>query len=757
MTDAEVASSLLGNITSLLPPHQVPLCEGLLDSSEVLAALKGTSKNKSPGSDGLPAEFYLQFWDLLGSDLMEVLNEGYRSGSFSLSQRSGLISLIYKKGDRLSCKNWRPITLLNVDYKLCARALAGRLLKVLHYVVAPDQTCGVPGRYIGENVAFLRDVVAYASESDCPLAILSLDQEKAFDHVDCSFLYSTLSKMGFGPSFIRWVQLLYSDVQSSVLVNGYTTKPFKPSRGVRQGCPLSPLLYILTMEVLACSIRANPDIVGLSIPRSPILPVLSLYADDTSAVVSSDRAIVAVFETYDRFEKASGSKINLDKCEGLWLGSWQHRLDAPIAIQWTSSKIKVLGVFIGNGNLDEANWRPRIDAVEKCLSSWRSRSLSYKGKALVLNALALSRIWYVASLISMPPWVLAELNTLSYNFFWSGKKDLVARAVVCQPTDCGGFSVVNISYKISALLVQWVRRLICSPNTWVSLLTFWYFDRFGASLLEVFSSPFLFDPSLLPPFYCSLLLAWRAPGGFFSNLSNSLSIGSHSGVCLPVESLTCKLVYQNLLSLNANSPHCVAQFIPIYGSLYWSFTWKQLFLMPLDRKVIDLNWKVCHGVLYTAARLSSFGYNHSTTCFCAFHTETSEHLFFACPLACSGLDWIQSLLFRASPSAGSLAVRHLLFGFSPDEMRAVPRLFVYLLLVCKYLIWIQRNDYRSRSVRPSAINLISGIRARVKFYLPLFFKRFRSSRRHRYFVRQWGAHGTICSIVDSELIFSPCF
>ena len=182
--------------------------------------------------------------------------------------------------------------------------------------------------------------------------------------------------MGFGPSFIRWVQLLYSDVQSSVLVNSYTTKPFKPSRGVQQGCPLSPLLYILTMEVLAWSIRANPDIVGLSIPRSPTLPVLSLYADDTSAIVSSNRAIVPIFETYDRFEKASGSKINLAKCEGLWLGSWQHRLDAPVAIRWTL-KIKVLHVFIGNGNLDEANWHPHIDAVEKCLSSWCLRSLSF--------------------------------------------------------------------------------------------------------------------------------------------------------------------------------------------------------------------------------------------------------------------------------------------------------------------------------------------------------------------------------------------
>ena len=126
-------------------------------------------------------------------------------------------------------KNWRPISLLNVDYKLCARTLAGRLLKVIHHVVAPDQTCGVPGRYIGENVALLRDVAQYANDLNIPVAILSLDQEKAFDRVHWHFLFSTLQKMGFGPSFIRWVELLYSDIRSSVIINGYTSRSLKPS------------------------------------------------------------------------------------------------------------------------------------------------------------------------------------------------------------------------------------------------------------------------------------------------------------------------------------------------------------------------------------------------------------------------------------------------------------------------------------------------------------------------------------------------
>lgn len=132
------------------------------------------------------------------------------------------------------------------------------------------------------------------------------------------------------------------------------------------------------------------------------------------------------------YEKASGSKLNRAKSKGLWLASWRGRLDPPVDLDWSSLKWKVLGVVTGVGDLVEENWRPRVDAVAKVLSSWRSCSLSFRGKALVINALALSRIWYVASLVYIPSRTLHELCNLVFNIFWSGKKDLVSRTVVVQ-------------------------------------------------------------------------------------------------------------------------------------------------------------------------------------------------------------------------------------------------------------------------------------------------------------------------------------
>lgn len=144
--------------------------------------------------------------------------------------------------------------------------MAGRLLKVLHHVILPNQTCSIRGRFIGENVTLLQDVVDFATETGRPITILSLDQEMTFDRLDWGFLFETLTHLGLGPSFIKWVQLFYDNIRSVVLVDGYKSGFFFPSRGVRQGCPLSPLLYVISIEVLAAFLRTNLDILGLEAP-----------------------------------------------------------------------------------------------------------------------------------------------------------------------------------------------------------------------------------------------------------------------------------------------------------------------------------------------------------------------------------------------------------------------------------------------------------------------------------------------------------
>ena len=150
--DSLAQQSLLSNLSAAFSRDQADLCEGYLGVEECREALMGMARNKASGSDGLLMEFYVKFWEVIGSDLVTVLNSCFDAGLLSSSQRRGVISLSFKKGDRLDRRNWRPISLVNVDYKLARRVLAGCLLKVIHLVVADDQTCGVPGRYIGGQI-----------------------------------------------------------------------------------------------------------------------------------------------------------------------------------------------------------------------------------------------------------------------------------------------------------------------------------------------------------------------------------------------------------------------------------------------------------------------------------------------------------------------------------------------------------------------------------------------------------------------------
>ena len=381
----------LDSIERRLTPAESRLCEGDLTIEECSKALSNMPSAKSPGVDDFPAEFFRRFWDTLGPDLVEVYNTCFHHGRLCQSQRNGAITLLYKKGDCLDPANWRPITLLCVDYKIAAKALGNCLLQVIASVVSPDQSCGIPGRSPAENVRLLLDVACYADQNNIGGAIVSSDQEKAFDRVEISFLMKVLGRMGFGPSFRAWIRLLYTDVHSAVVVNGFVTEPFPVTRGVCQGCPLSPLLYVLAMESLACAVRADPKIDGFPLPGGNNVVKLSQYADDTSSFVCSDAALHALFGLFAKYERASGARLNQGKCCGLLLGPWRTRTSLPVDLKWTSSYIEVLGARISpDGSQD---WEPALKALDRVFVSWQHRRLSYRGCALVACMLGVSGTW----------------------------------------------------------------------------------------------------------------------------------------------------------------------------------------------------------------------------------------------------------------------------------------------------------------------------------------------------------------------------
>ena len=187
--------------TLILNEQQQKQCEGFLTASECLESLKSMESNKSPGSDGLPAEFYKVFWNDINQHLLNALNCAYTKGLLSITLTRGLITLIPKKKKPTNLpKNWRPITLLNCDYKIATKSIASRIRKVLPKIINNDQTGFLKGRFIGENIRLIDSIINYTNTEKIPGLLLFVDFEKAFDSIEWSFIEKTLKYYNFGTS-----------------------------------------------------------------------------------------------------------------------------------------------------------------------------------------------------------------------------------------------------------------------------------------------------------------------------------------------------------------------------------------------------------------------------------------------------------------------------------------------------------------------------------------------------------------------------
>ena len=313
-----------------------------LSIQEISKSMSSLQNRKSPGSDGLTKEFYDYFWPDLKDLYFDCLKECKLSKKLTDSQKRGLIRISYKKNGRIWIKNYRPITLLNVDLKILTRTLAMRVAKVLPKLIHRNQTC-VPGRNISTNIHIIQDLIDVINSDGEGAAFIFLDQEKAFDRMSHSFILKTLRRFGFGENFINWIKIIYTDVTSSVKVNGYLTKEFSIERGVRQGCPLSALLYVLCAEVLAIEIRLNKNIVGYKYNGGRNEHKINLFADDNAVCVTTKNSVLELFTVLGKYEAATNARINKDKTEGLWVGNFRGEDMNFAGIKWVDGPVKSLG------------------------------------------------------------------------------------------------------------------------------------------------------------------------------------------------------------------------------------------------------------------------------------------------------------------------------------------------------------------------------------------------------------------------------
>ena len=325
-------------------------------------------------------------------------------GELCISQRRGIITLTPKDdGSLLELTNWRPITLLNVDFKIASKAIAKRFESILPFLIHSDQTGFVKGRYIGENIRLINDIMETTKSQNLPGILTSLDFRKAFDSLEWPFIAKTLDYFNFGSDIKRWVSTFYTNIESTVVNNGYTTNWFKPSKGIRQGCPLSPYLFILSAELLSNKIRQDSTVNGIKVFGNEIK--LSQFADDTTLFNADLASLEKALKIVDDFGKLAGLSLNVKKTKAIWLGRWASNKNRPLGIKWFHGPVKILGIHFSyddKGN-NELNFNQKIRKLQTKLDMWSSRDLTLFGRTIILTKLGSSTISVLGFKSCSPP------------------------------------------------------------------------------------------------------------------------------------------------------------------------------------------------------------------------------------------------------------------------------------------------------------------------------------------------------------------
>ncbi|KAI3751226.1 hypothetical protein L2E82_22274 [Cichorium intybus] len=438
---------------------------------EVKVAVWACGSDKAPGPDGFTFKFIKTYWDTLKSDVMNCVLHFDKYGTLARGCNSSFITLAPKVKDPTSLSDFRPICLIGCVYKIISKILAIRLKKIIGTVISDVQSAYVEGRNILDGPLVINELYSWAKKTRRKILLFKVDFEKAFDSVNWEFLDSILSQMGFGTKWRSWISGCLNSSRASVIINGSPTDEFEISKGVRQGDPLSPFLFIIAMEGLNVALQEARDkglFKGVQLPNDgPCISHL-FYADDALFVGEWDRVnLKNLARILKCFQVSSGLKVNFHKSRVFGIGApesetsnWASILGCDVG----SFPFTYLGVPVGaNMNLTK-NWKPIIEKFQNKLSTWKSKALSFGGRLTLITSVLGNLPTYFFSLFMAPVAVTDKLESIRRRFLWGGDEDKkkihwVAWDKVLASKSAGGLGVGSIRALNVAMIVKWWWRL----------------------------------------------------------------------------------------------------------------------------------------------------------------------------------------------------------------------------------------------------------------------------------------------------------
>jgi hypothetical protein len=478
----EAIHKITRHVPSLVTQEQNSMLLRPITIEEVDEALQQTPKNKAPGPDGFTSDFFHHCWPMIRTEVWEILEDSRATGQVLQALNATFLTLIPKEGNAHLPQQFRPIALCNVIYKLLTKVIARRLKSILPTIISPEQSGYVEGRQILDSVILAHEVIHSLQKTKTPGMLLKLDLSKAFDKISWNFMQEMLLAFGFDQSWVNWIMNLTSTAFFSLLINGVPSRPFSPSRGIRQGDPLSPFLFIIIAEGLSRSIHAaveNNLLTGL--PLHGISPPIShsQFVDDTLLMGSpTAREAFAIQDLLTSFTEASGLDCNKGKSQIFFFNTplpIQRHISAILGFSRSSLPSKYLGIPLIDNALRNSSWEHLLASFSKRLSSWTFRVLNLPSRLTLLRAVLQALPIYHFSALAAPRFVLSAIKNLQRNFFWQGinsgkKMALVSWDKLCCMKEHGGLGLKDpfLMNKILSAKIWW-RWLKHPKDLWARL------------------------------------------------------------------------------------------------------------------------------------------------------------------------------------------------------------------------------------------------------------------------------------------------
>lgn len=746
-------------------PAQISELDKLFTDEEIKAAFFSLPRNKASGPDGFPVEFFTESWSVIGPEVTAAIREFFISGRLLKQWNATTLVLIPKTPNASCTSDFRPISCLNTIYKVIAKLLTNRLQQLLSNVISSSQSAFLPGRLLAENVLLATEMVhGYNWKNISPRGMLKVDLRKAFDSVRWEFVIAALRALAIPERFINWVHQCLSTPTFTVCVNGCNGGFFKSTKGLRQGDPLSPYLFVLAMEVFSKLLHSrfaagymhyHPKASDLSISHLMFADDVMIFFDGGSS------SLHGICETLDDFACWSGLHVNKNKCQLFHAGLDQNESGILVAYDFPvgTLPIRYLGLPLMCRKLRIAEYEPLLEKITRKFNSWAFKCLSFAGRVQLIASVIYGLVNFWMTTFLLPKGCIKQIERLCQRFLWSGnieegKGAKVSWAAICIPKSEGGLGLRRFADWNKTLCLRLIWLLLDHNG---SLWADWHHHHHlrNSSFWNVVASP-------SDPWTWKMLLSLRPLAEQFvkNRVGNGLTsffwhdswtslgpllkrigdVGSRplriplnarvvdaygaNGWRLPLSRSPAALaIYEHINTLPAPSLDlgddsflwCVGN--DVCQGFSVTKTWEALRPRDSEKQWARSVWFkgavpkhafhmwVSHlNRLPTRSRLAAWGHiQASDCCLCTIEAETRDHLF----LTCGFSSQLWYLVFnRLSPRQRLFSTWAELLSWTRQSSPAAPsllRLVAAQALI--YGIWRQRNNvlHNSQRISPTII------------------------------------------------------